>query len=70
MQAFNVGYPSLNDPGDQIALAFHSTVPPAAIPTTLVIDRERAGSRRAIFGACQLRRACRRSISKVIGQRA
>jgi peroxiredoxin len=40
MQSFNVGYPSLSDPDDQIALDFHSTVPPAAIPTTLVIDRD------------------------------
>ena len=39
MQTFSVGYPSLNDPGDEIALQFRSTVPPAAIPTTLVIDR-------------------------------
>jgi thiol-disulfide isomerase/thioredoxin len=39
MQTFNVDYPSLNDPADEIALEFHSTVPPAAIPTTLVIDR-------------------------------
>ena len=39
MHTFNVGYPSLSDPDDQIALDFHSTVPPAAIPTTLVIDR-------------------------------
>jgi len=38
-RAFNVGYPSLNDPGEQVALAFHGTVPPQAIPTTLVIDR-------------------------------
>lgn len=34
-----MGYPSLNDPGEQVALAFHSTVPPTAIPSTLVIDR-------------------------------
>lgn len=38
-QSFRVGYPSLNDPSDGIALAFQSTVPPAGIPTTLVIDR-------------------------------
>jgi thiol-disulfide isomerase/thioredoxin len=38
-RAFNVGYPSLNDPGEQVALAFHGTVAPQAIPTTLVIDR-------------------------------
>ena len=36
---FGVSYPSLNDPGEQVALAFHNTVPPTAIPSTLVIDR-------------------------------
>jgi hypothetical protein len=34
-----VSYPSLNDPGAQVALAFHGTLPPTAIPSTLVIDR-------------------------------
>lgn len=38
-QSFNINYPSLNDPGEQVALAFHGTVPPVAIPTTLLIDR-------------------------------
>ncbi len=32
-------YPSLNDPSSQVPLAFHDTVPPSAIPSTLVIDR-------------------------------
>jgi peroxiredoxin len=50
MQTFNVSYPSLSDPNDQIALAFRSTVPPAAIPTTLVIDRNGRIAAR-IFGA-------------------
>jgi thiol-disulfide isomerase/thioredoxin len=36
---FRIGYPSLNDPSDSIALAFRGTVPPAGIPSTLVIDR-------------------------------
>ena len=36
---FLISYPSLNDPGDQVALAFQTTVPPAGIPTTLVIGR-------------------------------
>jgi peroxiredoxin len=36
---FNIGYPSLNDPGGEVALAFHGTLPPTAIPSTLVIDR-------------------------------
>jgi len=51
MQTFNVSYPSLNDPEDQIALNFHSTVPPAAIPTTLVIDRSGRIAAR-IYGPC------------------
>jgi peroxiredoxin len=51
MQTFNVSYPSVSDPDDQIALAFHSTVPPASIPTTLVIDRSGRIAAR-IFGPC------------------
>jgi thiol-disulfide isomerase/thioredoxin len=39
VQNFGISYPSLNDPADEIALAFRHTVPPAAIPSTLVIDR-------------------------------
>jgi thiol-disulfide isomerase/thioredoxin len=39
IKAFGIPYPSLNDPSDELALAFRGTVPPAAIPTTLVIDR-------------------------------
>jgi thiol-disulfide isomerase/thioredoxin len=50
MQSFNVGYPSLSDPNDEIALEFHSTVPPADIPTTLIIDRSGRIAAR-IFGA-------------------
>jgi thiol-disulfide isomerase/thioredoxin len=37
---FGISYPSLNDPGDVIALDFRNTVPPAGIPTTLVIGRD------------------------------
>ena len=39
VQNFDISYPSLNDPADEIALAFRGTVPPEAIPSTLVIDR-------------------------------
>jgi len=39
MRTFRIGYPSLNDPNDTVALDFGGTVPPAGIPTTLVIDR-------------------------------
>ncbi len=45
---FHITDPSLNDPGDQIALAFRSTVPPAGIPTTLVISRTGRISARVI----------------------
>ena len=50
MQQFNVSYPSISDPNDEIALDFRSTVPPADIPTTLVIDRDGRVADR-IFGA-------------------
>jgi thiol-disulfide isomerase/thioredoxin len=39
MRTFRISYPSLNDPNDMVALDFSGTVPPAGIPTTLVIDR-------------------------------
>ena len=39
MRDFRISYPSLNDPNDAVALDFSGTVPPAGIPTTLVIDR-------------------------------
>jgi thiol-disulfide isomerase/thioredoxin len=39
MRDFNVSYPSISDPNGDIALLFHSTVPPSAIPATIVIDR-------------------------------
>jgi thiol-disulfide isomerase/thioredoxin len=38
-RTFSIGYPSLNDPGEQVALAFHGALPPVGIPTTLLIDR-------------------------------
>ena len=47
---FRISYPSLNDPGDQIALNFASTVPPAGIPTTLVISRSGRIAARVIGG--------------------
>jgi thiol-disulfide isomerase/thioredoxin len=39
MQNFRIGYPSISDPSDDIALEFRATDPPSAIPSTLVIDR-------------------------------
>ena len=38
-RTFNIGYPSINDPSENVALAFHNTVPPSAIPSTLILDQ-------------------------------
>lgn len=50
MQTFRVGYPSFNDPNDQIALDFRGTMTPSAIPTTLVIDRSGQVAARVVGG--------------------
>ena len=39
MSDYRISYPSLNDPGDSIALDFRGTIPIAAFPSTLVIAR-------------------------------
>jgi thiol-disulfide isomerase/thioredoxin len=50
-RTFRIVYPSLSDPGGDIALAFRSTIPPAAIPTTLIINRAGRITARIIGGA-------------------
>lgn len=50
MRNFNVGYPSLNDPGGEIALQFRDTLPPGAIPSTVIIDRSGRLAGRIIGG--------------------
>ena len=65
-RSFNVTYPSLNDPGDAIALAFRRTVPPAGIPTTLVISRSGRISARVIGQVSY--RGLRGLISKTLAQ--
>lgn len=37
---FSITYPSVVDPHGEALLAFRETLPPAAIPSTLVIDRD------------------------------
>ena len=37
---FGITYPSLVDDGGELQLAFRDSLPPNAIPSTLVIDRE------------------------------
>ena len=51
MSDFRISYPSLNDPSDTLALDFRNTVPPAGIPTTLVISRSGRITARVIGGA-------------------
>jgi thiol-disulfide isomerase/thioredoxin len=51
MRTFRIGYPSLNDPADEIALKFRGTVPPTGIPTTLLIDRSGHIAARIVGGA-------------------
>jgi thiol-disulfide isomerase/thioredoxin len=50
MRTFNLSYPSLSDPGDTIALAFHGSLPPNAIPSTLVIDPRGRVAARVVGG--------------------
>ena len=50
MSDFRISYPSLNDPSDNLALDFRDTVPPAGIPTTLVISRSGRITARVIGG--------------------
>jgi thiol-disulfide isomerase/thioredoxin len=68
LQQFNISYPSISDPSDEIALDFRSTVPPADIPTTLVIDRDGRVADR-IFGASSYSELLS-VIDQVTGQRA
>ncbi|MEV0582996.1 TlpA disulfide reductase family protein [Nonomuraea sp. NPDC050310] len=42
------GYPSLFDQPGKVALAFQGTVPPAAIPSTLIIDKQGRVAARAL----------------------
>lgn len=37
---YDIGYPSIYDQPGQIALQFRGTVPPSALPSTIVLDRQ------------------------------
>ncbi|MGH8835797.1 MAG: TlpA family protein disulfide reductase, partial [Actinomycetes bacterium] len=43
-----ISYPSVVDRDGELLVAFRGTLPPAAIPTTLVIDREGRMAARAL----------------------
>ncbi|SDR77721.1 Thiol-disulfide isomerase or thioredoxin [Friedmanniella luteola] len=40
VRAFGIGYPSIYDPDGKALLVFAGTLPPSAIPSTLIIDKE------------------------------
>jgi thiol-disulfide isomerase/thioredoxin len=50
-RSFGITYPSLYDPSATVLLAFRNTVPPSAIPSTLIIDRTGHIAARIIGGA-------------------
>jgi thiol-disulfide isomerase/thioredoxin len=64
-RTFNLHYPSVNDPGEQVALAFHGAVPPVGIPTTLLIDRSGHIAGRIVGGVSY--RGLRALIDKILG---
>ncbi len=39
-RSYRVPYPSFYDPSGRTLLAFHRTLPPSAIPSTVVIDKQ------------------------------
>ncbi len=47
-RALQPGYPSIFDKTGKVLLAFQGTVPPAAIPSTLIIDRQGRIAARAL----------------------
>ena len=40
LKDFKIGYPSLSDSSDQIALEFSQVIPVTAFPNTLIISRD------------------------------
>ena len=40
VRSFKISYPSIYDPSGKVLLAFSGDLPPSAIPSTLIIDRQ------------------------------
>lgn len=51
MKDFKIGYPSLSDSSDQIALEFSQVIPDTAFPSTLIISRNQRITGRIIGNA-------------------
>lgn len=47
-RTYKIGYPSLYDPTGRLVLKFRNSLPPQAIPSTLVLDREGGVAVRAL----------------------
>jgi thiol-disulfide isomerase/thioredoxin len=48
VQKFGITYPSIVDPDGQVQLAFGDSLPPQAIPSTVIIDRDGRVAARAL----------------------
>jgi len=40
VRSFQITYPSIYDPTGKVLLAFAGALPPSAIPSTMIIDRQ------------------------------
>lgn len=54
-RTFDVSYPSIFDADNSVVLAFHGALSPAAIPTTIVLDRQGRVAARALDAVDQSR---------------
>lgn len=48
VRRFDISYPSVADPDGSLQLLFHDSLPPSAIPTTVVIDQKGRVAARAL----------------------
>lgn len=63
VRRFDLTYPSIYDQPGRVPLAFGGTLPPAAIPSTLVLDRQGRVAARALGGLTE--RELRRVVERV-----
>jgi thiol-disulfide isomerase/thioredoxin len=66
---FGITYPTVLDPDGKLQLAFKDSLPPAAIPSTLVIDREGRVAAR-IIGPLESSTVLRELTEQVIAEKA
>jgi thiol-disulfide isomerase/thioredoxin len=66
---FKITYPTVLDPDGKLQLAFSDTLPPAAIPSTLIIDREGRVAAR-IIGPLESSTVLRQLAEQVVDEKA